>query len=435
MGRSIRVREDCLAKVKSSLLASGYPTQKLLAEAVNLNQSTISNFLTGKGIYFLNFVEVCHALNLDWQAIADLTPQATSTQPLDKPASPITDLELPWGQVAIASPFYIERPPIESRCYAEIQKPGALIRIKAPRQMGKTSLMARLMQRANQNGDRTAVVDLQSAPQEVLNGSNPFLRWFCANVSQALRIPPKAMQQYWEFLDGNTACKAYFEDCLLPQLSAPLTLAINEVDLLFEHPEVFRDFFGLLRALHEEAKRNEIWSRLRLVIVHSTEVYVPMDLNQSPFNVGLAIDLPEFTLSQVQTLVQRHQLTWEPSESETLMSLLGGHPFLIRLALYHIAEGDCTLSELCQTATAPTGFFENHLSRCEDILKQHPDLLEAMCQVIYADHPITLKPSIRFKLKSLGLVKLDAEGAVPGNPLYYQYFRKVLKKPNQGSAA
>jgi hypothetical protein len=34
---------------------------------------------------------------------------------------------------------------------------------------------------------------------------------------------------------------------------------------------VAEDFLGLLRSLHEEAKRREIWQNLRLVVVHSTE--------------------------------------------------------------------------------------------------------------------------------------------------------------------
>ncbi|MBD2664646.1 AAA-like domain-containing protein [Richelia sinica FACHB-800] len=58
-------------------------------------------------------------------------------------------------------------------------------------------------------------------------------------------------------------------------------------------------FFGLLRALHEEGKRREIWQKLRLVIVHSTEVYISLDINQSPFNVDLSVELPEFNNQQI----------------------------------------------------------------------------------------------------------------------------------------
>ncbi len=114
-------------------------------------------------------------------------------------------------------------------------------------------------------------------------------------------------------------CKAYFEEYLLPEIDKPLTLGLDEVDRVFEYPEIYRDFFGLLRNLHEESKRRDIWKKLRLVIVHSTEVYVPMDLNQSPFNVGLAVELPEFTPAQVQDLAQRHQLNWSVTEVQLMI--------------------------------------------------------------------------------------------------------------------
>jgi len=42
------------------------------------------------------------------------------------------------GQVSLNSSFYIERLNIESNCYQTILEPGALIRIKAPKKMGKT---------------------------------------------------------------------------------------------------------------------------------------------------------------------------------------------------------------------------------------------------------------------------------------------------------
>ncbi|HAA28028.1 MAG TPA: hypothetical protein DCE56_10650, partial [Cyanobacteria bacterium UBA8553] len=45
----------------------------------------------------------------------------------------LQQLELPGGQLNLASIFYVERPPVEVRAYEEIVKPGSLIRIKAPK--------------------------------------------------------------------------------------------------------------------------------------------------------------------------------------------------------------------------------------------------------------------------------------------------------------
>jgi hypothetical protein len=59
------------------------------------------------------------------------------------------------GQLALDSPFYIYRPPAEKLLIKEIVQPGVLIRIRAPRQFGKTSLIARGLSQAEENGFRT----------------------------------------------------------------------------------------------------------------------------------------------------------------------------------------------------------------------------------------------------------------------------------------
>lgn len=88
------------------------------------------------------------------------------------------------------------------------------------------------------------------------------------------------------------------------------------------------------------------------MLVYSTEAYVPVDINQSPFNVGLPVELLEFTHEQVKDLAQRHQLNWSNTEVEKLTELVGGHPFLVRLALYKIALEKINLAEFLQTAAS-----------------------------------------------------------------------------------
>ena len=83
-----------------------------------------------------------------------------AAEPEDQPSEPQTDfllkddlaLEDPEGLVLPESAFYIDRPPIELDCYETLIRPGALIRVKAPRQMGKTSLLLRILQRSKQQG-------------------------------------------------------------------------------------------------------------------------------------------------------------------------------------------------------------------------------------------------------------------------------------------
>ncbi|MFW9265568.1 AAA-like domain-containing protein, partial [Nostoc sp. CALU 546] len=243
----------------------------------------------------------------------------------------------------------------------------------------------------------------------------------------ALNIPNQ-IDDYWdlaEIVGSSMACKAYFEEYLLPTINKPLTLGLDEVDKVFEYPEIYRDFFGLLRALHEEGKRREIWEKLRLVIVHSTEVYVPLDINQSPFNVGLSVELPEFNNQQILDLVQRYQLDWDETEVEKLMMLVGGHPFLVRLTLYNIANRNVTLTQILQNPTSSSSIYADHLHRQSLILTQQPELANAMKDVVI-NNPAKLPTVTKFKLHSVGLVKLQGDSVLPRCNLYSQYLQTYL---------
>ncbi|RMG08268.1 MAG: TIR domain-containing protein [Cyanobacteria bacterium J055] len=343
----------------------------------------------------------------------------------DNPPLPVAVPELPEGQVDVASVFYVERPPVEERSYEAIVQSGSLIRIRAPRQMGKTSLMARILHHAKQQGYRTVSLSFQLADSRLFADSDRFFQWFCASIGRRLRLPNK-LDDYWDEIFGSKDnCTAYFEEYLLPHADSPLTLGLDEVDCVFQYPEMAADFFGLLRAWHEEAKNRNIWKKLRLVVVHSTEVYVPMDINQSPFNVGLPVELPEFTPQQVREIATLHGLDWQ-GEVDRLMAIVGGHPYLIRLALYHISRQDLTLDRLLETAPTEAGLYGDHLRRHLWNLQQQPELERAMRSIVRETQAVRLESSLAFKLHSMGLVNLKGNEVVPRSQLYRQYFGERL---------
>ncbi len=356
--------------------------------------------------------------------IQELPTEPPAVETLESPPLPVAEPELPEGQVAVASPFYVERPPIESECYEEILKPGSLIRIKAPRQMGKTSLMARILHQASQHGCLAVTLSFQLADGKVFTDLDKFLQWFCVSVGRRLRIPNR-LQDYWDDIFGSKDnCTAYFEEYILEEINQPLALGLDEVDCVFQHPEIATGFFGLLRAWHEDGKNRHIWKKLRLVVVHSTEVYIPMNINQSPFNVGLPIDLPQFNAKQVQDLAWRNGLNWDSLQVQQLMEMVGGHPYLVRVALYRIVRRKITLEQLLKLAPTEAGPFGDHLRRHWWILKQHPDLAAGIKQIVATTAPVQLEPVQGFKLKSMGLVDLQKNHVIPRFNLYREYFRE-----------
>jgi AAA-like domain/CHAT domain len=352
-------------------------------------------------------------------------PPQTEIQ--DTQTIPAFPLENPEGQVSLDSPFYVERPPNEDDCYETILQPAALIRIKAPRQLGKTSLMTRILHHAHQHGYKTVSLNFQSADAEFLNSLDLFLQWFCASISDKLNLPDK-LDEYWKgILGSKNKCTKYFERYLLPEINSPIALGLDEVDEIFKHPQIAADFFGLLRAWHERAKNEVDWKKLALVIVHSKEVYIPLNINQSPFNVGVPIELPDFNRSQVENLIQRHGLSWTDSQVEQLINLVDGHPYLLRVALYQIARSRITLERLWEIAPTEEGPYSEHLRRHLLNLQEDKELLAAFKRVLATEQPVDVGNTAAFKLRSLGLVKLRGNSVIPLCYLYRRYFGDRLQ--------
>ena len=349
------------------------------------------------------------------------------------PPLPIAEPELqrePGGTVPLDSGLYVERHPIEIDCYQEIEQPGALIRIKAPRQMGKTSLMARILNHARKQNYQAISVSFQRADGNLFFNLDQLLRWFSEKVGKRLRRL-KQLDEYWSSGTSMDKCTFYFEECLLEELDTPLVLGLDEVDRVFPNREIANDFFALLRSWFETARigdySSELWKKLRLIIVHSTEVYVPLNINQSPFNVGKNVTLPEFNIYQVENLMWRYGLNLAEDQLKQLMMLVGGHPYLVRKAFYHIRRQDVILEEMIKTAPTEAGIYNDHLRRHLLNLQHYPQLIKALRQVITKNKPVEIDVESAFKLDSMGLIKLHGNEVLPLCNLYRHYFQYHLK--------
>jgi hypothetical protein len=223
-------------------------------------------------------------------------------------------------------------------------------------------------------------------------------------------------------------CTAYLKKGLLPQVNGPLVLALDEVDRLFDTP--FRsDFFGMLRSWHNSRQVGTIWKQLDLVLVTSTEPYqFVANLNQSPFNVGCILDLEDFTLPQVADLNARHGLGDHPpftsGELDQLVALVGGQPYLVRRALYLAATGQTPPAALFARAAAEDGPFGAHLRAHLARLREMPELLAGLRQIL---HEQTCPDErVFFRLRGAGLVRREGTRVVPRYALYAAYFQGHL---------
>ena len=351
-------------------------------------------------------------------------------QKAEKRKFSVTTLELPDGRVPLGSNFYIERPPCEAIAYEEIASPGGLVVIKSPSNMGKTSLMIRILAYGRSQNYQTVSINLQLAEACILSDLEKFLRWLMANITLQLGIKSK-IDRYWdEDLGIKISATSYFQSYILEQLSQPLILALDEVDRLFEYPETAKEFLPLLRFWHEEANNAEIWQRLRIIVVYSTDIYISLDINQSPFNLGLPIVLPEFDFDRVKELAIRHQFQLEiPDLNQSLTSLMemiGGYPYLVRLAFHALSTREITVEQLLEEAPTSSSIYRNFLQKYSIVLEKYPELFDLFKRVLTADSPIQISNTAAYQLESIGLVKLENNNIVPSCKLYRLYFRNYF---------
>ncbi len=337
--------------------------------------------------------------------------------------------EIQFNTIEFSESPYIERPPIESRCYEEICKPGALLRIQAPLQFGKTELMSRVMHHVAQQGYRTVVLNLRDAVGEDFNSLDKFLQWFITTIAETLELG-QPVEEHWRKSLGNCKikCRTYFEKYLLPGDSA-VAIALDEVDRLFVHGEIAGEFLGMLRTWHEDAKTKPLWRQLRLLMSH-TQVYTQLNINQSPFNAGTEIKLTDFTSEQVESLSQKYKLNWKNIQVKQLMAMVGGHPYLIKQAIQVVSRQDMTLESLLQSAPTASGIYRNHLERHWRYLQTNAALATAFKTIVLANSPVEFNSNLNLddavKLYDFGLVELLNNSAAPRYQIYRLYFRERL---------
>ena len=171
-----------------------------------------------------------------------------------------------------------------------IDQPGSLLRIKAAKGMGKTVLLEKILAYARQQQYKTVNLSFLLLDGSILQDLERFLRWFCRYVSVKLNIPYQA--DFWdEGLGSIYNCTTYFEDCLLATLQRPLVLALDNIDRIFTEKSVADGFLSMLRSWYDNAQTPGIWQKLRLILANSTAAYLAPDINGSPFNVGVEVEI------------------------------------------------------------------------------------------------------------------------------------------------
>jgi hypothetical protein len=367
------------------------------------------------------------------EAIA-LTTDGNEAQPDRELTSPLPafdpqwleKLDAPGGAVRLQSPFYIERG-VDDLSKELILKEGITLRIKGCRQMGKSSLLARLHQHARDENRPVLYIDFQRLDNHHFRDIETLLRYLADFVAYKLKTN-ESPDRYWQTpLGPKDKLTDFLSYEVLEHVATPLVLLMDEVDRVFAFEHYRDDFFSLIRSWHNDRAFDPLWGRLNLVLAYSTEAFLFItDLNQSPFNVGNAFELDDFDRTQVEELNRRHGSPVKTTqEMDDVMELLQGHPFLLRKALYALVVQELTVGQLIDRACDDDGPFSDHLHRHLWQFDAQPELRAAMGSVIRDQSCPTDR--LFYQLRSAGLVGgSDRNNVLPRCGLYTRYFGRHL---------
>ena len=332
------------------------------------------------------------------------------------------------------TPIYIERPPIEETCRQAIQNPGGLIRIKAPQKMGKTLLLRKTLDYARSLEYRTARIDFSEwgLNNPIFDDYEQFQKSLCIEISKCLQMEDEDIERNisktWK-TESVIKSTNYFEEYLLDERG--LVVSFDRFEVLFDKPNIFEDFCCLLRAWHEKTELQ--WQNLKLILVNSTDDYPVLDINHSPFNVGIGVDeltgLTGFSPLQAKELLKFY-LQKDSSRTDELIlkdfvDFVGGHPFLLDESFKYLRRNPTqTLQQVKEESPTQTGIFNHHLGEILKTLDSHQYLKNDYIKIIQQyPNSVDLPQKSAFNLRSLGLIKNADNGCfVSSCDLYRLYF-------------
>jgi WD40 repeat protein len=305
------------------------------------------------------------------------------------------------GSLRVSAPSYIQRQADES-LYQALRSREFCYVFNA-RQMGKSSLRVQTKHRLEQEGCHCASVDMTSIGSGAISAEQ-WYRGFIAELWRGFNLgPPNQLKAWWQGQAQSSpvqCLKQFLESVLMLKLpDAAILIFIDEIDHVLSLPFNMDDFFAFLRFCYNQRAENPVYNQLSFALFG---VATPSDLIQNthstPFNIGQAIELTGFRLTEALPLAQG--LVSHATKPEVLLNEIlkwtGGQPFLTQ-KLCRILVNDCNRAEQSYCQQIAVG---EEVSIVERLVKQQ--IIENWEQQDEPEHLRTIRDRLLYNDDSAG---------------------------------
>lgn len=202
------------------------------------------------------------------------------------------------------------------------------------RQMGKSSLRVRTMQKLQFNNIACAAIDVSP----ISTKNTKIEQWYAGvinDIVNSLSLYQSFDLDLWLEKNQKQAqvqlFSKFIEEVLLKKITQNLVIFVDEIDSILNLDFKVDDFFAVIRKCYNWRDDNPDYQRLTFALLG---VATPQDLIQgtrsTPFNIGRAVKLTGFNLGEAKPLEEGLKATAEnPTEVlKVVLDWTGGQPFL-----------------------------------------------------------------------------------------------------------